>query len=65
MNGILGEVGIALVNLQTTGEVVIKKTDELYLDEIAYYIEEVLKGVKAAYITQVLVPDVKMKIILQ
>jgi hypothetical protein len=36
MNGILGEVGKALITLQENGEVIIEKTDELYLDEITY-----------------------------
>jgi hypothetical protein len=65
MNGILGEVGKALVKLQDEGEVVIERNEELYLDEIAYYVEETLKGVKAAYKTEVLEPNVKMKITLQ
>jgi len=65
MNGILGEVGKALVALQNEGEVVIEKTDELYVDEIAYYVEETLKGVKAAYKTEEVEPNVKLKIILQ
>jgi hypothetical protein len=65
MQGILGAVGKALITLQETGEVIIEKTDELYLDEIAYYIEETLKGVKAPYRTEVLEPNMKMQITLQ
>jgi hypothetical protein len=65
MNGILGEVGKALITLQVEGEVIIEKTDELYLDEIAFYVEETLKGVKAAYKTEVVEPNVKIKITLQ
>ncbi|PFG07153.1 hypothetical protein [Bacillus sp. es.034] len=65
MNGILGEVGKALVTLQNDGEVVIERTDELYLDEIAYYVEETLKGVKSAYKIEVIESNVKMKITLQ
>lgn len=65
MQGILGAVGKALVTLQETGEVIIEKTDELNLDEISYYVEETLKGVKAAYKTEVLDPHIRMKITLQ
>jgi len=65
MNGILGEVGKALVKLQDEGEVIIEKTEELYLDEITYYVEETLKGVKAAYKAEEIEPHVKMKITLQ
>jgi hypothetical protein len=65
MNGILGEVGKALITLQAEGEVVIERNDELYVDEIAYYVEETLKGVKAPYKIEVLEPNLKMKIILQ
>lgn len=61
MQGILGEIGKALIALQEKGEVIIDKTDELYLDEITYYVEETLKGVKAAYKTEELVPNKKMK----
>ncbi|WHY65634.1 hypothetical protein [Neobacillus sp. SuZ13] len=65
MNGILGEVGKALITLQAEGEVVIERNEELYVDEIVYYVEETLKGVKASYKTEVLEPNVKMKITLQ
>ncbi|MCZ0870914.1 hypothetical protein [Peribacillus sp. AS_2] len=65
MNGILGEVGKALIKLQDEGEVVIERNEELYLDEITYFVEETLKGVKAEYKTEVLEPNVKMKITLQ
>ncbi|WP_312471220.1 hypothetical protein [Neobacillus sp.] len=65
MQGILGAVGKALITLQEAGEVIIEKTDELYLDEITYYVEETLKGVKAAYKTEELVPNLRMKITLQ
>lgn len=65
MQGILGAVGKALITLQEAGEVVIEKSDELYLDEISYYVEETLKGVKAAYKTEVLEPNMRIKITLQ
>lgn len=65
MNGILGEVGKALISLQEYGEVNIEKTDELYIDEIAFYVEETLKGVKAAYKVEEIEHNVKMKITLQ
>ncbi|MFP7737971.1 hypothetical protein ACLHDF_32750 [Priestia aryabhattai] len=65
MNGILGEVGKALITLQAEGEVIIERTEELYVDEIAYYVEETLKGVKAAYKIEELESNVKMKITLQ
>jgi len=65
MNGILGEVGKALVTLQNDGEAVIERTEELYLDEISFYVEEILKGVKAAYKIEELEPNIRMKITLQ
>ncbi|WHY79040.1 hypothetical protein QNH20_07895 [Neobacillus sp. WH10] len=65
MQGILGAVGKALITLQEAGEVIIEKTDELYLDEITYYVEETLKGVKAAYKIEEIEPKVKLKITLQ
>ncbi|MFJ5750946.1 hypothetical protein ACIP97_20550 [Peribacillus frigoritolerans] len=65
MNGILGEVGKALIVLQAEGEVVIEKTEELFVDEIAYYVEETLKGVKAEYNIEELEPNMKVKITLQ
>ncbi|USY55877.1 hypothetical protein NIZ91_04265 [Bacillus sp. 1780r2a1] len=65
MNGILGAVGKVLVELQENGTAIIEKTDELYVDEIIYYVEETLKGVKAAYQIEVLQPEVLSKITLQ
>lgn len=65
MNGILGEVGKALITLQGEGEVVIEKTEELFVDEIAYYVEVTLKGVKAEYKIEELEPNEKLKITLQ
>lgn len=65
MNGILGAVGKALITLQEEGEVVIEKTDELYLDEITYYVEETLKGVKAEYKIEEIESNAKLKITLQ
>ncbi|KQU24036.1 hypothetical protein ASG65_19060 [Bacillus sp. Leaf13] len=64
MNGILGEVGKALITLQAEGEVVIEKTEELFVDEIAYYVEETLKAVKAEYKVEELESNVKLKITL-
>lgn len=64
MQGILGEVGKALVTLQAEGEVVIERTEELYVDEILYSVEKTLIDVKAEYKTVVLEEDVKLKIIL-
>lgn len=65
MLGILGEVGKALIGLQNDGEVIIEATDDLYLDEILYYVEETLKGVKAPYKTFEIVTNEKIKVILQ
>ncbi|UQZ76198.1 hypothetical protein C2I17_17445 [Niallia circulans] len=65
MNGILGEVGKVLIELQENGAAVIEKTEELYVDEILYYVEETLKGVKAEYKVEVLQPDQSSKITLQ
>lgn len=65
MNGILGEVGKALITLQDEGEVVIERNEELYVDEILHYVEETLKGVKAAYKTEEIEPNVKVKVTLQ
>jgi hypothetical protein len=65
LNGILGEVGKALITLQETGEVIIEKTDDLYLDEITYYVEETLKGVKATYKIEILEANIKLKVRLQ
>ena len=65
MNGILGEIGKALIVLQAEGEVVIEKTEEIFVDELVYYVEETLKGVKAEYKTEELEPNVKIKITLQ
>ena len=65
MNGILGEVGKALIILQNEGEVVIEKTEDLFVDEIAYFVEETLKGVKAEYKTEELESNEKLKITLQ
>ncbi|MFJ9386993.1 hypothetical protein ACIROD_25190 [Peribacillus sp. NPDC101481] len=65
MNGILGEVGKALITLQAEGEVVIEKTEELFVDEIAYYVEETLKAVKAEYKVEELESNIKLKITLQ
>lgn len=65
MNGILGAVGKVLIELQEHGVAVIEKTEELYTDEILYYVEETLKGVKAEYKVEVLQPDQSSKIILQ
>ncbi|MBT2729205.1 hypothetical protein J7E63_20115 [Bacillus sp. ISL-75] len=64
MQGILGEIGKALITLQEQGEVIIGRTDEIYVDEIAFYVEETLKGVKAAYKTEVIEPSMKIKIAL-
>ncbi|MBS2970374.1 hypothetical protein J9317_16630 [Metabacillus sp. KIGAM252] len=49
MNGILVEVGESLITLQYKGEVLIEGNKEVYADEIAYYVEETLKGLKAPY----------------
>ncbi|MFJ7994281.1 hypothetical protein ACIQY5_19160 [Peribacillus frigoritolerans] len=65
MNGILGEVGKALIALQANGEVVIEKTEELFVDEITFYVEETLKGVKAEYKVEELESNKKVKITLQ
>lgn len=65
MNGILGEVGKVLVNLQDNGEATVKKTEELYLDEIIFYVEEMLKGVKAEYRIDIIEKDVMLRIKLQ
>ncbi|CAH0169362.1 hypothetical protein [Peribacillus simplex] len=65
MNGILGEVGKALIILQDEGEVVIEKTEDLFVDEIAYFVEETLKGVKAEYKIEELESNEKLKITLQ
>ncbi|MGM0890671.1 MAG: hypothetical protein ACQEW5_28040 [Bacillota bacterium] len=64
MQGILGEVGKALIKLQEEGEVVIERTEELYVDEILYSVEKTLIDVKAEYKTVVLEEDVKLKVIL-
>lgn len=64
MQGILGEVGKALITLQEKGEVVIERSEELYVDEILYSVEKTLIDVKAEYKTIVLEEDVKLKIIL-
>lgn len=65
MNGILGEVGKALIALQANGEVVIERTEELFVDEITFYVEETLKGVKAEYKIEELESNEKIKITLQ
>jgi hypothetical protein len=65
MNGILGEVGKALFTLQEHGEVIIEKTDDLYLDEITHYVEETLKGVKATYKIEILETNKRLKVTLQ
>ncbi|WP_285767538.1 hypothetical protein [Peribacillus sp. SI8-4] len=65
MNGILGEIGKALIVLQDEGAVIIEKTEEIFVDEIVYYVEETLKGVKAEYKTEELEPNVSIKITLQ
>lgn len=65
MNGILGAVGKVLIELQENGAAVIEKTEELYLDEILFYVEETLKGVKTEYKVEVLQPDKLSKITLQ
>lgn len=49
MVGILKEIGKALIDLQDNGEVTIRKTDEIYVDETLYYVENTLIGLKAAY----------------
>ncbi|MGG3467348.1 hypothetical protein ABES02_07490 [Neobacillus pocheonensis] len=64
MQGILAEIGKALITLQEQGEVIIERTDEIYVDEIAFYVEETLKGLKAAYKTEVIEPNMKIKIAL-
>lgn len=64
MQGILGEVGKVLINLQAEGEAIIERTEELYVDEILYSVEKTLIDVKAEYKTVVLEEDVKLKIIL-
>ncbi|WP_445491610.1 hypothetical protein [Niallia sp. 03133] len=65
MNGILGTIGKVLIELQNEGSAVIEKTEELYVDEIQFYVEETLKGVKAEYKIEVLQPDVLIKLTLQ
>lgn len=49
MNGILKEIGGALIELQNSGEVTIRKTEEIYVEETLFYVEDTLKGLKAAY----------------
>ncbi|MGN2271667.1 hypothetical protein [Priestia megaterium] len=64
MNGILGAVGKVLIELQEQGAALIEKTEELYVDEILYYVEETLKGVKAEYKIEVIQTDEVSKITL-
>ncbi|MBP1080773.1 hypothetical protein ACFFJQ_14285 [Bacillus capparidis] len=65
MQGILGAIGKTLISLQEQGEVIIERTEELYMDEILYSVEKTLIDVKAAYKIEELEANLKIKITLQ
>lgn len=65
MQGLLGAIGKALVTLQENGEVIIERTEELYVDEILYSVEKTLIDVKAAYKVEELEVNKLVKVTLQ
>jgi hypothetical protein len=53
MQGILGKVGEALKTLQDREQAIVTPTDECEIEDILYYIEDVLKGLKVTFKTTI------------